>query len=57
MKQTNVEQPERRRPLVELNLLGDVRVRAVRSARGCASMLSRVSLLLLALLVALASLK
>jgi hypothetical protein len=43
MKRRQIEQHvERRRSLVDLNLLGEAKARARTGARGCASLLGRV---------------
>ena len=43
MKRRRIEQPERRRRLVELSLIGsEVRSGPAARARGCASLLSRL---------------
>ena len=42
MKRRQIERVERRRSLVDLNLLGEAKTRARTGARGCASLLGRV---------------
>lgn len=49
MRRSHRKQPEKRRPLVEFNLVGDAKA-SRRVPRGCASLLSRV-LLGIALLI------
>lgn len=44
MKQRRVEQPDRRRPAVEINLIGEAKARSARATKGCASLLGRVFL-------------
>jgi hypothetical protein len=41
MKRKRPQQPEKRRMLVELNLLDESRARLATSSRGCASLLGR----------------
>lgn len=41
MKRRRVEVQERRRPLVEINLLGQAKGRAAAASRGCLSLLGR----------------
>ena len=54
MKRRRIERVERRRALVELNLVGDVKTRSTRGPRGCASLfggiLIDVAILVLAVL-------
>jgi hypothetical protein len=42
MKRRQVEHTERRRPMVEMNLLGEVKARSGTRSRGCASLLGRL---------------
>jgi len=42
MKRRQIERVERRRSLVDLNLLGEAKARARTGARGCASLLGRL---------------
>lgn len=42
MKRRRVEQTERRRPLVEMNLVGEAKTRSAAASRGCAALLGRV---------------
>ena len=42
MKKRKIERAERRRPLVELNLLGETRSRSSATSRGCAALLGRL---------------
>jgi hypothetical protein len=53
VKRKEPERVERRRPQVELNLLGEVRARSAKASRGCAALLGRllIDALLLGLLV------
>lgn len=41
MKRRRVDQVEKRRRLVEINLVGDARARAASPSRGCATLISR----------------
>ncbi len=41
-RKRRVEQPDRRRPLVEMNLLAESKARSAVGSRGCASLLSRL---------------
>lgn len=47
MKRRRVQQPERRRPLVEINLAGDTRPGSAVRRRGCASLLTRITVMAL----------
>lgn len=53
MKPRVPESVERRRPQVNLNLLGEVKTRSAKATRGCAALLGRllVNLVLLAVVV------
>lgn len=42
MKRRRIERPERRRALVEMNLLGESKARSIVARRGCAAMLGRL---------------
>lgn len=42
MKQKQPDKVEKRRPLVDLNLVGDTRIRSVSASRGCASLVGRL---------------
>lgn len=42
MKRKQIERVERRRSLVDLNLLGEAKARARVGAKGCASLLGRI---------------
>ncbi len=42
MKHRRAAQPERRRPLVEMSLIGEAKARSVAVSRGCASLFGRL---------------
>lgn len=53
MKQKRVERAERRRPLVEINLIGDTKPRSAnRARRGCGPLLGQGAVLLATLVAA-----
>ena len=51
MKRRRLEQIERRRPVAELNLLGETKRRLVGARRGCLSLFSSLLVILLTLVV------
>ena len=51
MKRRRVEVQERRRPVVEINLLAQAKGRAAAASRGCLSLLGRSTLVVVALAI------
>lgn len=51
MKPRRVEQVDRRRPRVELNLTGEVKKRTAGASRGCSSLIARLLGLALVILL------
>jgi len=44
MRKRRVQQTERRRPLVEINLAGESKTRSAAASKGCAALLSRLGI-------------